>query len=123
MKVAEIKKEISAVAESKGLTAVQEYSTEDGTRIDLAILGSEGKLLAVEFESTYKWIHQRLLYNCVKVHRGGFGRVLFVYPFSAKGIDSSWIMKFARDGLGLDVRVVKPSEALEEVSRLLSLSD
>jgi len=97
----------------KGFTAVRELHTADGTRIDLAIFGEKGKkVVAVEFENSYKWIKQRTLYNAIKAHREGFKHLIIVYPFKSDPLKNSWVMNFIENELGMRVSLVKPEELL-----------
>ncbi len=84
-----------------GFKAVKEFSTVDNARIDLAILRGEEKILAIEFENSYKWIKQRILYNAIKAHRAGFKHLWVVYPFRNKPLRNGWANDHLR-GLGVE---------------------
>ncbi len=98
-----------------------EYYTDDGTRIDLGILMDDGedKVLAVEFEDSYKWIKQRTLYNALKAKRSGFEDILFVYPFQKKSIENSWVVDYIEEDLDVNMKVVKPDELVDYVEYYL----
>lgn len=123
VKVKELKAEISKIVNSKGLKVEDEYLTGDGTRVDLAIVDDKEKVLAVEFEKTYKWIHQRVLYNSVKAQREGFRKILFVYPFNKASIEKSWVIKFITENLNMVLEISSPSECLTVIDRLLGSFD
>ena len=89
MKLKEIKTNISKNFDD----VVFEYSNPDGARIDALVSG----VLAVEFEKSYKWINQRVLYNVVKAKRAGLKKLVIVYPFNPKSIESSWVNKFSQE--------------------------
>ncbi|MBC7094116.1 hypothetical protein [Thermococcus sp.] len=107
------------MCEEMGFNAVKELSTIDGARIDLAILRENEKILAIEFENSYKWIKQRVLYNAIKVHRDGFSRLWIVYPFNNKPLRNSWVGSFIEE-LGVEVEVVHPKEVEEKVRNFLA---
>jgi len=102
-----------------GFKAVKEFSTRDGARMDLAILKENEKILAIEFENSYKWIKQRVLYNAIKAHRDGFNRLWVVYPFNNKLLRNSWVGGFIEE-LGVEIEVVHPKEVEEKVRELLA---
>ncbi len=105
-------KEAAEIARGMGLMAVPEYRTADGTRIDLAILSDGKKLLAIEFENSYKWIRQRLLYNIVKASRAGFSELWVVYPFQVPSL--GWINEYALE-LGVELKILEPEEFREKI--------
>ena len=107
------------MCEGMGFSAVKELSTIDGARIDLAILKENEKILAIEFENSYKWIKQRVLYNAIKAHRDGFNRLWIVYPFNNKPLKNSWVGSFIEE-LGVKVEVVHPKEVKEKVRDFLA---
>ncbi|WP_367884691.1 hypothetical protein [Thermococcus sp. JCM 11816] len=72
IKVKTLTRQIVELSEKLGLQAVPEYRTPDGTRIDVAILNGDEKILAIELEASFKWFPQRLLYDVVKAQRAGF---------------------------------------------------
>ena len=76
---------------------VFEFRNKDGARIDAVIND-----LAIEFENSYKWINQRILYNLVKAHRSGFNKLLIVYPFNSKTVKNSWVSVYAVE-LGVEL--------------------
>jgi len=84
MKMKQIASEIVDLANSHGLAAIIEYKTKDKTQIDIAIKDSTTNIVAIEFESLYKWITHRLLYNAIKAKREGFSNIVFIYPFNQK---------------------------------------
>ncbi|USS41233.1 hypothetical protein NF865_03285 [Thermococcus aggregans] len=102
-----------------GFKAVKEFSTRDNTRVDLALLREDERILAVEFENSYKWIKQRILYNAIKVHRDGFSRLWVVYPFNNEPLQNSWVESFIEE-LGVEVEVVHPKEVEEKVRNFLA---
>jgi len=107
------------MCEEMGFNAVKELSTIDGARIDLAILKENEKILAIEFENSYKWIKQRVLYNAIKAHRDGFNRLWVVYPFNNKPLRNSWVGSFIEE-LEVEVEVVHPKEVKEKVRDFLA---
>lgn len=111
-------KELVILAEKKGLGAVPEYQTGDGTRVDVALLMDGRPLLAVEFENSYKWIKQRVLYNAVKAHRAGFRELWVVYPFKNLFL-GGWLDEFISGELGLMVRTLHPDELIGEMEKRL----
>ncbi|WP_232460712.1 WYL domain-containing protein [Thermococcus barossii] len=112
IRVKALTREAAEIAGRMGFTAIQEYRTADGTRIDLAILNGGQKLLAIEFENSYKWIRQRLLYNIVKASRAGFSELWVVYPFQTPPL--GWIKEYALE-LGVELRVLEPEEFREKI--------
>ena len=109
MKVKTLTREIIALSEELGLKAVPEYRTGDGTRIDVAILKGDEKLVAIELEASFKWFPQRLLYDVVKAHRAGFPELWVVSNFNSK---PGWIIKYAGE-LGVSLRILKEKDVLE----------
>ncbi len=109
IKVKTLTREIIALSEQFGLKAVPEYRTGDGTRIDIAVLDGENKLLAIELEASFKWFPQRLLYDVVKAHRAGFPELWVVSNFNSK---PGWIINYASE-LGVSLRILKEKEVLE----------
>ncbi len=109
IKVKTLTREIIALSEQLGLKAVPEYRTGDGTRIDIAVLDGEKKLLAIELEASFKWFPQRLLYDVVKAHRAGFPELWVVSNFNSK---PGWIINYAGE-LGVSLRILKEKEVLE----------
>nr|WP_055281394.1 hypothetical protein [Thermococcus sp. EP1] len=101
-----------------GFKAVKELFTRDGARIDLAILKENEKILAIEFENSYKWIKQRVLYNAIKAHRDGFNRLWIVYPFNNKPLKNSWVGSFIEE-LGVEIEVVHPKEIGKKLKEFL----
>ena len=79
----------------------------------------QNKVLAVEFEDSYKWIKQRTLYNALKAKRSGFEDILFVYPFQKKSIENSWVVDYIEDDLDVNMKVVKPDELVDYVEYYL----
>ena len=112
IRVKVLTQEVEEIAGEMGLTAIPEYRTPDGTRIDLAILDDERKLLAIEFENSYKWIRQRIIYNVVKASRAGFSRLWVVYPFQVPSL--GWINEYAME-LGVELRILGPEEFREKI--------
>ncbi len=109
IKVKTLTREIISLAGELGLSAIPEYRTPDGTRIDVAILKEEKKLVAIELEASFKWFPQRLLYDVVKAHRAGFPELWVVSNFTSK---SGWIINYAGE-LGISLRILKEREVLE----------
>ena len=112
MKVKKIIEDIRIRLEARGFEVVEEYPTSDKTRVDLAVLRDGEPAVAVEFEKTYKWIQQRVLYNSIKAYRAGFTAVVFVYPFNRKPVLSSWVMDFIQNTLGVGARIVHPDDCM-----------
>ncbi|WP_456366469.1 hypothetical protein [Thermococcus sp.] len=115
IKVKTLTREIIASAEELGLSAIPEYRTPDGTRIDVAILKGEKKLLAIELEASFKWFPQRLLYDVVKAHRAGFSELWVVTPFGNS--KAGWILKYAGE-LNLAVKILSPEGVGKEMAAL-----
>lgn len=115
IKVKTLTREIISLAGELGLKAVSEYRTTDGTRIDIAVLDGEKKLLAIELEASFKWFPQRLLYDVVKAHRAGFPELWVVSNFNS---NPGWVLNYARE-IGLDLRVVKERETVEKLREKL----
>jgi len=109
IKVKTLTRQIVALADELGLKAVPEYRTPDGTRIDVAILGGERRLLAIELEASFKWFPQRVLYDAVKAHRAGFPELWIVTPFRNS---PGWVLNYAEE-LGLRLRMLEGEEVLE----------
>ncbi|USH00841.1 hypothetical protein K1720_02115 [Thermococcus argininiproducens] len=103
-----------------GFRAIKELSTKDGARIDLAILRGDEKILAIEFENSYKWIKQRILYNAIKAHRDGFKHLWVVYPFRGRPLRNSWVTEYITE-LGVKVEVVHPKEVEDELRTFLTV--
>ncbi len=119
MKVKKIALDLKAELEPKGFTVLEEYTTPDKTRLDVAVMRGEEKLVALEFEKTYKWIQHRVLYNSIKAYRAGFGVIVFVYPFNKDSVINSWVMDFIQDTLRMKISIVSPDECLSEVAGVL----
>jgi len=111
IKVKTLTRQIVALADELEFNAVPEYRTPDGTRIDVAIIDGEKKLLAIELEASFKWFPQRVLYNVVKAHRAGFSELWIVTPFKTS---PGWVLSYAEE-IGLLVRLVNEKEILEEL--------
>ena len=121
IKVKKLSNEVKDLCIARNMEGKIEYYTGDGTRIDLGILMNDGeeKVLAIEFEDSYKWIKQRTLYNALKAKRSGFEDILFVYPFNNKSIENSWIVDYIENELEMNMRVSKPDQLLEYVEHYL----
>ncbi|ASJ06276.1 hypothetical protein [Thermococcus pacificus] len=117
IKVKTLTREIVSLAEGLGLKAVPEYRTPDGTRIDIAVLNGEKKLLAIELEASFKWFPQRLLYDVVKAHRAGFPELWVITPF--RNTKPGWVLNYARE-IGIGLRILKEKEVIEEFRVLLA---
>ncbi|NJE00317.1 hypothetical protein [Thermococcus sp. JdF3] len=115
IKVKTLTRQVVALCGELGLRAVPEYRTPDGTRIDIAILDGERKLLAIELEASFKWFPQRVLYDVVKAHRAGFPELWVVTPFRG---NPGWVRGYAEE-LGLTLRIMGEEEA---ISRLKTCS-
>lgn len=102
-----------------GFKAVKEFPTMDNARIDLAILREDEKILAIEFENSYKWIKQRILYNAIKAHRAGFKHLWVVYPFRDEPLRNSWVKEYLRE-LGVEVEVISPEKIEDRVKEFLA---
>ncbi|KPU64000.1 hypothetical protein EP1X_02095 [Thermococcus sp. EP1] len=118
IKIKALTNEIIEISEMMGFKAVKELFTRDGARIDLAILKENEKILAIEFENSYKWIKQRVLYNAIKAHRDGFNRLWIVYPFNNKPLKNSWVGSFIEE-LGVEIEVVHPKEIGKKLKEFL----
>jgi len=118
IKVKTLTRQIIALADELGFKAVPEYRTPDGTRIDVAILESEEKVLAIELEASFKWFPQRVLYDVVKAHRAGFPELWIVTPFKAS---PGWVLSYAEE-IGLRVRLIDEKETLGELGTFLGRS-
>ncbi len=116
IKVKTLTREIIALADGLGLNAVPEYRTPDGTRIDIAVLNGERKLLAIELEASFKWFPQRLLYDVVKAHRANFPELWVVSNFNSK---PGWILSYAAE-TGITLRILKEKEVLEKLRARLA---
>ncbi|ASJ01383.1 hypothetical protein [Thermococcus gorgonarius] len=116
IKVKTLTREIVSLAEGLGLKAVPEYRTSDGTRIDIAVLNGEKKLLAIELEASFKWFPQRLLYDVVKAHRAGFPELWVVTPF--RNAKPGWVLNYAQE-IGLNLEIIEAGEFLEKLEEKL----
>ncbi|MDN5321275.1 MAG: hypothetical protein PWP49_1695 [Thermococcaceae archaeon] len=103
-----------------GFKALKEFSTIDNARIDLAVLRGDEEILAIEFESSYKWIKQRILYNGIKAKRAGFKHLWVVYPFRNEPLRNGWVNDYFRE-LGVEVEVISPENIGEKFREFLSL--
>ncbi|WP_456423029.1 hypothetical protein [Thermococcus sp.] len=115
IKVKTLTREIVALANEFGLKAVPEYRTPDGTRIDVAILRGEERLLAIELEASFKWFPQRVLYDVVKAHRAGFSELWVITPFSS---NPGWVLGYANE-LGISLRIMGEEKVLPELKTFL----
>lgn len=118
MKVKELTSKIVDLAGRYNLKVINEFPTRDKTRIDIAVLNGQDKLLAIEFERTYKWIRRRILYNGIKAHRAGFKNIFFIYPFEKNSIQNSWVIDFLKD-LGMNVKLIHPDNCVKQISDLI----
>lgn len=118
MRVEELTPKIINLAGRYDLEVVDEFTTKDMTRIDIAVLNGEDRVLAVEFERTYKWIRRRILYNGIKAHRADFRNVFFVYPFKKKSVQNSWVIDFLED-LGMNVELIHPDNCVKKITKLI----
>jgi hypothetical protein len=118
IKVKTLTRQIVELSSEFGFQAVPEYRTPDGTRIDIAILHGEKKILAIELEASFKWFPQRLLYDVVKAQRAGFPELWVVSNFSSK---PGWVLGYAKE-LGLELSILKeedvPGELRARLARL-----
>ncbi|KXA89493.1 hypothetical protein AKJ62_03045 [candidate division MSBL1 archaeon SCGC-AAA259D14] len=87
-----------------------EFTTEDNSRVDLAVLRNGDPFLAVEFEGSYKWMRSRVLYDAVKADREGFKNLAVVYPFKQRGLKNCWIFDFIEGDLDVAVKIVHPDD-------------
>ncbi|GAB6136463.1 hypothetical protein [Thermococcus prieurii] len=115
IKVKTLTRQIIALADELGLKAVPEYRTRDGTRIDVAILDGEKKLLAIELEASFKWFPQRVLYDVVKAHRAGFPELWIITPFQGS---PGWVVKYAEE-VGLILRIMGEERVLSKLRTFL----
>ena len=118
IKVKALTRQIIVLAHELGLKAVPEYRTPDGTRIDIAVLDGEKKLLAIELEASFKWFPQRVLYDVVKAHRAGFSELWVVTQFRAK---PGWIGDYAKE-VGIKLALIGPEEAFKKLKGVTSTS-
>ena len=112
-------KEAEELCALYGFRAIKEFRTEDESRIDLVILKGDEKVLAIEFENSYKWIKQRILYNAVKAKRAGFNRLMIVYPFNNDPLSRSWVEEYAKEELRVELILVKPDGFLSALKESL----
>ena len=115
MKLKALIKEITSSLET--FQVKPEYRTLDGTRIDLAVLKNEDKLVSIEFEKTYKWIDRRVLYNAIKAYRQGFPNLVIIYPFDKGVIERSWVMNYIKE-IGVNTLIIKPDQAIKTLNEL-----
>jgi len=115
IRVKTLTREIISLTQELGLKAVSEYRTGDGTRIDVALLDGERKLLAIELEASFKWFPQRVLYDVVKAHRAGFPELWVVTPFRGS---PGWVSGYAEE-LGLKLEIKSDRTLLAELRDLL----
>jgi len=118
IKVKTLTRQIIALADELGFKAVPEYRTPDGTRIDVAILDGEKRLLAIELEASFKWFPQRVLYDVVKAERAGFDSVFIVTSFRGR---VRWVDEYASER-GITLKIIGEKEAVEEVKNFLRSS-
>jgi hypothetical protein len=116
IKVKTLTRQIVELSSELGLQAVPEYRTPDGTRIDIAILNEEKKILAIELEASFKWFPQRLLYDVVKAYRAGFPELWVVSNFTS---NPGWVLGYAKE-LGLELSILKEEEFLEKLRARLA---
>jgi len=116
IKVKTITRQIIALADELGFKAVPEYRTPDGTRIDVAILRGEERLLAIELEASFKWFPQRVLYDVVKAHRAGFPELWIITPFKGS---PGWVPKYAEE-LGLEMEIKSDRAIIDELKARLA---
>ena len=114
IRVKTLTRQVLELSSQLGLKAVPEYRTPDGTRIDIAVLKGEQKLLAIELEASFKWFPQRLLYDVVKAYRAGFPELWVVSNFNS---NPGWILGYAEE-LGLELLILKEKEVLERFKAL-----
>ncbi|MCO6040478.1 DUF3131 domain-containing protein [Thermococcus alcaliphilus] len=74
--------------------------------------------MAIEFENSYKWIKQRILYNGIKAHRAGFKHLWVVYPFRNEPLRNGWVSNYLKE-LGMNLEIVSPEEIEERVRKFL----
>ncbi len=117
IKVKTLTKEIISLSKELGLEAVPEYRTPDGTRIDVAVLNGDKKLVAIELEASFKWFPQRLLYDVVKAHRAGFPELWVVTPF--RNVKPGWVLNYAEE-IGMHLRFMSPEDVEKEMTRITS---
>lgn len=116
IRVKGLTREIVSLTEQMGFEAVPEYRTPDGTRVDIAVLKFDEKVLAIELEASFKWFPQRLLYDVVKAYRAGFPEVWVVSNFKS---NPGWIMSYALE-LGIELRILKEKEVIERLKARLA---
>jgi len=89
----------------------------------LVIFNEDEKVLAIEFENSYKWIKQRILYNAVKAKRAGFNRLVIVYHFNDDPLSKSWVEGYVKEELGVELVLVKPDGFLSALKEILKVKD
>ncbi|KXB05740.1 hypothetical protein AKJ49_00190 [candidate division MSBL1 archaeon SCGC-AAA382A03] len=110
MKIKKLEKEISEIFTGLESEIKTEFTTDDNSRIDLAILQDGNPFLAVEFEGSYKWMRSRVLYDAVKADREGFPYLAVVYPFKQRGLKNCWIFDFIGADLNVHVKIIHPDD-------------
>ena len=123
IKIKSLLKEAEELCALHGFRAIREFRTEDGSRIDLVIFKGDEKVLAIEFENSYKWIKQRILYNAVKAKRAGFNRLVIVYPFNNDPLSKSWVEEYVKEELRVELVLVKPDGFLSTLKESLKVKD
>ncbi len=118
IRIKTLTREVVELCSGLGLTAVPEYRTPDGTRIDIAVFRGEERLVAIELEASFKWMHQRVLYNGLKAKRAGFNELWVVSHFRRPA--PGWVEEYLEDE-NVSVSFVHPDELLEKI-RLRALS-
>lgn len=110
MKIENLESEISELFSSSEFETCVEFTTDDNSRVDMAVLGGGDPFLAVEFEESYKWMRSRVLYDAVKADREGFSHLAVVYPFEQRGLKNCWIFDFIADELEVNTKIVHPDD-------------
>lgn len=110
MKVRQLEDRFAELFAPSAFDVETEYTTDDGTRVDLAVHRAGEPLLAVEFEQSYKWMRSRILYDAVKADREGFPHLAIVYQFDHSGLNSGWVWSFIGSDLDVAVMLVHPDE-------------
>ena len=101
IKVKALLREVEELCTLHGFRAVRELPTADGSRIDLVIFNGDEKVLAIEFENSFKWI------RIVRVYP-------FNNPFNNDPLSKSWVEGCVKEELGVELVLVKPVELLRK---------
>lgn len=110
MKIKKLEGKISEIFQSSEFETKKEFTTDDNSRVDLAVLRKSKPLIAVEFEGSYKWMRSRVLYDAIKADREGFPHLAVVYPFKQRGLKNCWIFDFIETDLNVRAKIIHPDD-------------